>query len=119
MRSYIPTYLTNIESGPTGWPTALTKNDQDWATARVREIVDAMLALRTPECPQGYRPVLHQVCERMFRDQNHAQPKGIALAADSVLRRAAMWDFMYAVTFRAMLAAGFEQVWEPSKDFRG
>jgi hypothetical protein len=95
----------------------MTVNDRDWATARVYEIVTAMLELRTPEHPQGYRPVLHQVCERMFRDRQ-ATSKGIALEPDSVLRKAAMWDFMYAVTFRAMLAAGFEQVWEPSKPFR-
>lgn len=94
-------WLDNVERHPNGWPKFVPPEAQEWATDRVREIVD------DHQWRHGKALPLHEIADRLFKSHSGDEPE--------CFRRMALWDAIYGVTHRALLAAGYSQLWGKSE----
>jgi hypothetical protein len=101
---YVDTYLTwleHTEKTPTGWPTWVTPDAQEWLVARVKETL------------AKYGPLPIDELYRLAWKRHDDQPE--------CLRGAKIWDAIYGTLYRALLFAGAGQVFklEPKKTITG
>lgn len=95
-------WMDNVERHPNGWPKFVPPEAQEWATERVREIVEGHHERHGKWLP------LHEITDRLFlRHRRHETPE--------CFRDIALWDALHGITHRALLSAKYSQLWGKSE----
>lgn len=87
--TYVPHYLINVERQFDGWPKCVTDEQKEEATAAAKEILK--------QFPQGVD------LDLVYRQMQHRRV--------SAIKDAVLYDYIYAVCHRALLAAQAVQIW--------
>ncbi len=94
MSGYVPGYFTNVARQADGWPVGVTDDEKRTLTSHVQGLLERVGG-----------PLPLSVIVRRFRDSERTQE---ILRA----RGGALWDTIYAIVHRSLLAAGAEEVWQ-------
>jgi hypothetical protein len=100
--SYVPKHLELLDNAGTvdGWPKFVTPEAKAFCLSMLREgfhTYGTMSLSLAAEC------IFHDAAKT-----GEKRPECLKLA---------LWDAIYAVTYRALLAADGEQVWRPKAEF--